>query len=140
MKVAGKRTITDRYKTALEKYTMEWIKEDPENYLFSTIWIIIDKDENVIVGDIGYKRKPNENGEIEIGYAVQSRYQRKGYMSEAMKEMIKWAFGYCKVKTILAETREDNEPSVKVLLKNGFTELKSSGNMIWWKLENHRNS
>jgi ribosomal-protein-alanine N-acetyltransferase len=131
----GKRTISERYKTALEKYTMEWIKEDPENYLFATIWIIIDKDENVIVGDIGFKRKPNEKGEMEIGYAVQEHYQRKGYMSEAMKEILRWAFGHREVKSILAETRQDNKPSMKILLKNGFTELRRAENMIWWKVE-----
>lgn len=130
------RTIPDHFKEALLKYTMPWIQQDPENYLFATIWAIIDKNENVIVGDIGFKRKPNENGEMEIGYSTQPAYQRRGYMNEAIAEMIKWAFKDARVKSILAETREDNMPSIKVLKKNGFTEFKKDNNMIWWQRKN----
>lgn len=130
------RTITDRLKGALEKYTLKWIMEDPDNYLFATIWVIIDKAENIITGEIGFKRKPNEAGEIEIGYSVQPPYYGKGYMSAAVKEMVNWAFAYPDVKTILAETRDDNKASIRVLAKSGFTEHKRVENMIWWKLEN----
>lgn len=115
---------------------MPWIQQDPENYLFATIWAIIDKNENVIVGDIGFKRKPNENGEMEIGYSTQPAYQRRGYMNEAIGEMLKWAFKDARVKSILAETREDNMPSIKVLKKNSFTEFKKDNNMIWWQRKN----
>lgn len=103
------------------------------NYLFATIWIIIDIHQYIIVGDIGFKRKPNENGEMEIGYSTQPAYQRKGYMNEAIGEMLSWAFKDSRVKAILAETREDNIPSIKVLNKNGFIDFKRENNMIWWK-------
>ncbi len=129
------RTINDHFKNAIEKYTLKWIEEDPDNYLFATIWIIIDKTENVIVGDIGFKRKPNEFGVIEIGYATQPRYQRKGYMTEAIKEMVDWAFKHNEARSILAETKEDNEGSIKSLIRNGFTEYKQIDNMIWWQIE-----
>lgn len=35
------------------------------------------------------KGYPNENGEVNVGYAMQDGYKRKGYMDEALRGLIK---------------------------------------------------
>lgn len=118
------RELTERYKDALQKYTLEWIRNDPVNILFATVWIMVEKESNSIAGDIGFKRKADVNGNIEIGYSVQPKFRRKGYATEAIGELCKWAFTHSEVFAILAETLEDNEASIKALKNNGFIEVK----------------
>ncbi len=118
------RELTLHYSNALAKYTMPWIKADPENYLFCTVWLIVEKETNIIAGDIGFKRKADENGYIEIGYSTQPKFRLQGYITEAIGALCKWAFTHKEVKAVIAETREDNIASIKALRKNGFEDFK----------------
>lgn len=143
----NERDLTTHFRDALSKYILPWIKDDPDNYLFATVWVIVEKATNTIAGDIGFKRKADENGYIEIGYSTQPKNRVKGYMTEAIGVICNWAFTHDEVKAVIAETIEDNLPSIKVLKKNGFIEFKytkpinpeanvaenSTVKMIWWK-------
>ncbi|MBN8586362.1 MAG: GNAT family N-acetyltransferase [Ignavibacteria bacterium] len=120
----AERELTLQYRDAIRKYTLNWMKEDPDNYLFSTIWVIAEKQSNTICGDIGFKRKADSNGYIEIGYSTQPRFRVQGYITEAIGQMVEWAFTHPEVKAVIAETREDNIASIKALKKNGFYEFK----------------
>lgn len=116
----NERELTVQYRDALAKYTLPWMKADPDNYLFATVWIIVEKSTNTVAGDIGFKRKADENGYIEIGYSTQPKYRIQGYMTEAIGALIKWAFTHEEVKAVIAETLETNIASIKVLRNNGF--------------------
>ncbi len=143
----NERELTTHFRDALSKYTLPWMKDDPENYLFATVWVIVEKASNTIAGDIGFKRKADENGYIEIGYSTQPKYRVQGYMTEAIGAICNWAFTHDEVKAVIAETLEDNVPSIKALRKNGFTDFKyskpltsetnqaitSTVKMLWWK-------
>lgn len=120
------RELTTHFRNAIRKYTLHWIKDDPENYLFSTIWIIIEKSSNTVAGDIGFKRKADKNGYVEIGYSTQPKYRFQGYITEAIRAMVNWAFTYPEVKAVIAETASDNTGSIKALRNNGFEIFKYS--------------
>src|SRR5438876_6462656 len=64
----GHRTISAQLKHAIEKYTLKWLSGQPENHLYCTMWIVVEKKQKIIVGDLSFKGAPNKNGEIEIGY------------------------------------------------------------------------
>jgi ribosomal-protein-alanine N-acetyltransferase len=143
----NERELTTQFRDALIKYVLPWIQADPDNYLFATLWIIVEKATNTIAGDIGFKRKADENGYIEIGYSTQPKYRIQGYMTEAIGALTKWAFSYEEVKAVIAETLETNTASIKVLRNNGFEDFKYSKpvdhgtdlshpyiKMIWHKL------
>lgn len=143
------RIIAPQYSNALGRYTLSWMKEDPANELFATVWIIVEIASNSIAGEIGYKRKADENGYIEIGYSIQVEYRNKGYITEAINLLSAWAFTHPEVKAILAETLDDNIHSIKALQNNGFKRFSYSrpfepqdtgytqetDKMIWHKLE-----
>ena len=120
------RLITEQYSNALGRYTLNWMKEDPAGELFATIWIVIEKSSNSIAGELGFKRKADENGFIEIGYSIQPDYRNKGYITESIRMLSAWAFNYPEVKAIIAETLDDNIPSIKALSKNGFSRFQYS--------------
>jgi len=77
----AERELTIHFRDAIRKYTLQWMKDDPENYLFATIWVIVEKASNTVAGDIGFKRKPDENGYVEIGYSTQPKFRVQGYMT-----------------------------------------------------------
>lgn len=120
----NERELTTQFRDALAKYTMPWMKADPDNYLFTTIWLIVEKESDIICGDIGFKGKPDENGYIEIGYSTQPRFRLQGYITEAIGGLCKWAFTHSNVKAVIAETLETNIASVKALRRNGFEDFK----------------
>lgn len=73
------------------------------------------------VGGIGFKGLPDAEGIVEIGYGIDEAYRQRGYATEAVGGMVKWAKKQDGVKYITAQTEPNNKISQKVLLANDFT-------------------
>jgi RimJ/RimL family protein N-acetyltransferase len=88
--------------------------------LWSFYWLLRPKDSDlpVLIGNGGFL--VHENGTLEIGYSVLSEYQRKGYATEAVRSMLKWALSSLKNDRIIAHTYPHLKASIRVLEKNGF--------------------
>ncbi|MEO6694966.1 MAG: GNAT family N-acetyltransferase [Ignavibacteria bacterium] len=119
----------------IEKKILPQLAGKKEDFIFNTLWIIVDKKENLIVGDFGIKGSPNLLGEIEMGYGTHYPFQNKGYMTEAIKGFLRWTSTISEVKFILAETDKINIASIKVVEKNNFKMFKESKNSQWWRIE-----
>ena len=129
------RTIAPDVKQMVAAFTLPKIKKaGPDNYLFFTFWIVVEKQTRTIVAELGFKGEPNEKGEVEIGYGTMPAQRGKGFMTEAVGGMISWAQSTAGIKYILAETDEKNIPSIKIVQKNNFQYLRKKGKMIWWKI------
>ncbi|GFZ88389.1 N-acetyltransferase [Compostibacillus humi] len=109
------------------------LKSDP-TLLGWGVWFVIDKDTNTVIGDIGFKGKPNMEKTVEIGYGIKSSARNKGYATEAVKEIIAWAFSSDEVATVIAECREDNYPSMKVLEKLNMEQTGKEGHKLRWQI------
>ncbi len=83
-------------------------------------WAIALKDSPKLIGIIGHYRIKPEHFRAEIGYMLLPEYQRKGIISEAIKEVVKYGFEILKLHSIEAIIDPENWASEKVLLKNGF--------------------
>ena len=129
------RTISDEFRDALTRIILPKLEAEPTMPLYTTIWIMIEEKQNVIVGDISFKGQPNENGEIEIGYGSQPQHSGNGYMKEAVKAMVDWAREQKQASSVLAETHKNNIPSIVILKKNGFEFTHEKGDMLWWKIK-----
>lgn len=57
----------------------------------------------------------------ELGYRMAQSAGGRGYASEAVRQVVDKAFGTHGLKRLEATVRPENEGSVKVLLRNGFT-------------------
>lgn len=119
---------------------MEWLYNEaqkyPGEYLWLTNWQIILKSENKSIGSADFKNLPGDNGEVEIGYGINHDYEGKGYMTETLEAMCKWAFEQKGIKCVIAETEKDNYASQRVLQKCGMGKYKETDTGLWWKLEN----
>jgi RimJ/RimL family protein N-acetyltransferase len=90
------------------------------DYRWLTPWEMIEKDLNQSIGNIGFAGPPNEAGRVFLGYWIDERYQRQGYMTEAVAAITAWAFDTPAVRSVEASAPSDNLASQKVLLKNRF--------------------
>lgn len=106
-----------------------------DKYFWYTYWLIILKSENKVIGGACFTREPDHDGQVEIGYGTNLPYRNKGYMSEAVKAISRWALLRPEVKTIVAETELTNYASHKVLINCGMVKYMESADSIWWKLE-----
>jgi len=83
-------------------------------------WAICLKENNILIGNIGYFRMQPENHRAEVGYMLATEFQGKGIMQEALTEIIKYGFETMKLHSIEAVTDPENYSSWNLLEKNGF--------------------
>ncbi len=128
------RSISPDLKEALEQTILPAVCDSNKNYLFSTLWTIISKSGNKMVGDLCFVGEPNADGEVEIGYGTYEEFQGKGFMTEAVGGMIGWAKEQSGVKAIIASTDKSNVASYSVLVKNNFIKTGETETMFNWRL------
>ena len=127
----------------IEKDTQEAILNDmlphlsdsTKESLFYTMWIMIEKYKRVIIGGICFHGEPDDNGEVEIGYGTDLGYRNRGYMTETISGMTKWAKDSGKIKAIKAETNRNNVASISVLEKNKFEIIEQKKSSVVMKLK-----
>lgn len=115
------------------KKQYEIIQKDLNNYLWHSFFLLIRKDDRVVVGSADFKDIPNENGEVEIGYGLGKEFEHNGYMTEAVNAMCEWVLKQNGVTSVIAETYLENLASQKILERCGFKKDKV-GETFWWKL------
>jgi ribosomal-protein-alanine N-acetyltransferase len=129
------RTVSAEVRSMVEEFTIpKMAQTSKEEWLFITFWIIIEKKTKNIVAELGFKGAPDSRGLIEIGYGTMPSQRGKGYMTEAVSAMIDWARKQQEVRGVLAETREDNLGSIRVVEKNNFRRYGRKDKMILWKI------
>lgn len=110
------------------------LKED-SSLLYWGVWLVVRKNDGMVLGDIGFKGKPNGNKEVEVGYGFLEKYWNKGYATEAVGALIQWAFLTSKVDRIVAETLHDNHGSIRVLEKLNMRKISVTDTMVHWRIE-----
>jgi [ribosomal protein S5]-alanine N-acetyltransferase len=129
------RSISPELREALEDSIIPLVGDSDKNYLYATLWTLILKEEKRMVGDLCFQGEPNIDGEIEIGYGTYFEFRRKGYMTEAVGEMLKWAKTQTKVLKVLASTEKNNISSQRILTNNNFSKIGESDNIINWEIK-----
>jgi [ribosomal protein S5]-alanine N-acetyltransferase len=128
------RIISPELMEALEQTILPNVADTTRNYLYSTLWTIILKDENRMIGDLCLVGEPNSNGEIEIGYGTYEEFRGRGYMTEAVSGMISWAKNQTHIKSIYAATGKNNPASYSLLERNNFIKSGESDTQYEWRL------
>ena len=128
------RVISAELKDALENTILPNVADPAKNYLFSTLWTLILKCQNRMVGDLCFQGEPNEDGEIEIGYGTYEDFRGNGYMKEAVGAVVLWATSQPGVKVIKALTDKTNQASYTILEKNNFRKDGETETLFSWRL------
>jgi len=128
------REISPELMEALEQTIIPNVADENKNYLYSTLWTIIFKEQNKMIGDLCFVGEPNPEGEIEIGYGTYKEFRNNGFMTEAVHAMIKWAEKQPYIRSIIASTEKNNSASFSILEKNNFTKCSETETLYNWCL------
>ena len=83
-------------------------------------FVIIEKDSQRILGDIGVHFFDNENKQVEIGCTLNKIFQNKGFATEAVKEVIDYLFKELNKHRIIASIDPNNKSSIRLVERIGF--------------------
>lgn len=83
-------------------------------------WGIVLKENNKFIGTIGLNGLQLKNKKAEIGYEIHPSYWRKGYSSEAIKEILRYSYQELGLNRIGAVVYLENKASSNLLEKLGF--------------------
>ncbi|MCY9659678.1 GNAT family protein [Paenibacillus chondroitinus] len=112
---------SDDYYT--EEHMLQWLNKsridrmEDRKYSF----VICQTEDDQIVGTIGLTyvvRGPLQS--CMIGYNLDQAANGKGYMTEAVKQVVRYAFEELKIHRIIGEASPKNPGSIRVLEKAGF--------------------
>lgn len=104
---------------------------------FAWNWLIVHKQDLVIVGDVGFMGGPLD-GIAEIGYSIVPEYRNQGYATEAALYLIHWALQQREIRCVTAQCLNSNLGSIKVLQKIGMRQFASDGPMLRWEARKNR--
>ena len=82
--------------------------------------IVLKNNPSRLVGTIGLWRIIKDHYRAEIGYMLLPEYFNKGYMKEAINEVIKFSFYKLNIHSIEAQINPANAASAAVLKSTGF--------------------
>jgi [ribosomal protein S5]-alanine N-acetyltransferase len=134
----SQRSISGDLKEAMETTILPNVADLNKNYLFNSLWTIVLKSEQEMVGDLCFFGEPNDLSELELGYGTYPTHCGQGYMTEAVKAIIDWAFLQKNVKKVLADTEKNNVASYRVLEKNGFVKFEETQTLFRWQCKKTR--
>ncbi len=121
------------------------INESDASEQFPTDWhgyFFILPTGSILVGNGGFKGKPDKSGTVEIGYEIASEHWNRGFATEAVQGMIAYAFAHPEVQAVIAHTLAQINASNTVLKKVGMTfiaELDDPEEGRIWRWQINRN-
>lgn len=86
------------------------------------LWGVVLREEHRLIGSCGYDGSwVREHRRAEIGYVLSRDCWRKGYMTEAVLEMIRYGFENMGLNRVIARCFAENRASERVMQKAGMT-------------------
>lgn len=83
-------------------------------------WAVTEKGSDKCIGLIGFYRTQPEHFRTELGYMIAPEHNSKGYVTEAVKTLLDYAFNTLNFHSIEAVIDSRHTASERVLQKNGF--------------------
>lgn len=143
--ILGASVPKDWQKTEVQDFLpmyAQMLVDDP-SMLGWGVWLMIQNQENTLIGDLGFGGKPDESGSLEMGYEVFAAYRNQGYGFEAVEALVNWAFSHSELRRIVAHCPADNLASKRILEKLGMERLHLvevpdlPNSQVWkWQLRN----
>jgi ribosomal-protein-alanine N-acetyltransferase len=116
----------DSHKTIYD--TIEILKMWDKQYGTSTFfqWLIELKSEQIPIGAINLFSVNLKDESCEIGYCLSRKYWCRGYVSEACREILNFAFNIVGFRVVYARHEIHNPASGRIMEKNGMKYFKTT--------------
>jgi len=83
-------------------------------------WGVALPDSNLLIGKANIFQLSEQHRRAEVGYILDRQHWGRGYMTEAMRCVLAYAFDKLKLHRLEADTDPENAPSLALLEKIGF--------------------
>jgi len=102
-------------------WTLNVAETEPYRAGWCMYYVLVKGGAPEVMGVVGYKGGPGDDGTVEVGYGIVPEHRRRGYATEATAALVERAFGDPRVTRVIAETMPDLVASIGVLHNLGFT-------------------
>lgn len=118
--------LTDRARWVW-RYRLDQIAADPDNARWMARLAVVVGGPVVgggaVVGHGGFHGPPDESGMVEIGYAIDPAFRRRGYARATLVELLRRSAAEPDVRTVRATISPDNAASLATIAGFGFVEV-----------------
>jgi len=104
----------------------KWLAEYSRNDFYK--WAIIETETDRCIGQVFLR---NGGNRYEVVYCIGEAFQRKGYMTEALKAIQQYAFTKINLDVLEVFTRSVNVGSQKVIANCGFKHVRTVENALY---------
>lgn len=121
------------------EYVQTELTKDPD----SAIWwfylaILEEENTRTLVGNCGFKGRPDDNGIVELGYEVAESFRGRGLATQMTEMLLHKAFQHPEVSKVIAHTLAERNASCRVLEKCKFSYTKEiedeeDGTIMRWE-------
>ncbi len=104
---------------------------------------VVHRESRSVIGNVGFKGPPDEEGMVEIAYGIVPAFQGRGYATEASEAAVAFAFGNGRVRLVRAHTLPTPNASTRVLEKCEFEhtgEVVDPEDGVVWRWERNKES
>lgn len=112
----------DLYDEDAIRHTLRWLHDHPDDAEWGFYYLArrAAGERRSLIGVGGFKGAPDDDGTVEIGYAVVDDERRQGYATEAVLGWTHFAFAHPRVTRVIGQTLPSLTASIRVLEKAGF--------------------
>jgi [ribosomal protein S5]-alanine N-acetyltransferase len=96
---------------------------------------VVLKDEDIVIGDVGFHAPPDELGEVSVGFGIVPAARRRGYAIEALSAVLEWALQQPEVRCVHADTDLVNLASQRVLAAVGMRLAADEGDRKVYEID-----
>jgi RimJ/RimL family protein N-acetyltransferase len=99
---------------------MRALLADAANQGWALYYLIQRTPTRTLFGIAGFSGPPSADRSVEIGYSLMPSHHGHGFATEAVGELLRFAFADPSVKRVIAETYPHLPASIRVLIRTGF--------------------
>jgi aminoglycoside 6'-N-acetyltransferase len=95
-----------------------------------------ERESGTLVGDVGLALADGERDVIKVGYTIAPAYQGRGYATEAVRALVRYAFEVLGAEIVRAYASAENVASIRVAEKVGMRQVERIehryGDGVWF--------
>jgi [ribosomal protein S5]-alanine N-acetyltransferase len=115
------------------------INKHPQDYLFYTIWLIINKDNKNVSGHMFFNGCPDACGEVELYSEIFEEALEHAYLRESLDAILSWAANVSRIKLIRTNVPVNDMFMSRIMREAGFEKISGYQHFENWIWKNGKN-
>lgn len=98
------------------------------------LFVLVRRADGRAVGGMGFHGAPDDEGRAEVGYDLVESARGRGYATEALRTLSRWALARDGVRALFAVVDRANLPSQRLISRAGFTKVSEDDEYLVYEL------